>query len=167
MLISDLDLEERIKSPDNLINSLRARLEGESKAVSVRIPEVLPFKPTHATTARNISAPAVFDTSMGLDNSFPALDDLVSNPADKIKMGLAKTSAAEVLVDTLNHLKSKIEDEQSPLSLSRIATDMSKVISSIEASGKGKTDINIGQQIIVYRPAIATENNYESVYVND
>jgi hypothetical protein len=149
MLISDLDLQDRIKSPDNLINSMRERLSGirsivkpqdiEPKEDKVIIPEIV-------------------------EESVPAIDDLIENSADKIKLGLAKTSAADVLVDSLGLLKTKLIEVEKPLDLARIAGDMSKIVGSLSPA---KNETNIGQQIIVYRPAVLNESHYESVHVNE
>lgn len=142
MLLSDEEIETRLDSPDNLINQLKNRLSGSHLSPLVTPEEI----------------------EKVIDINVPAVTDLIDDAADKIKIGLVKTTALDVLSDTLIHLKARVAETDKPEKLSKIAGDMGKVLNSI--TPKNDSD-RPNTNVIIYKPIMVNESYYDSIQVNE
>jgi hypothetical protein len=145
MILNNNELNERINNPDNLINRLNVLRQGKSdkKALDIFIP---PNAEENKSESTNPQLP-------------PSIDEL----EEQIKNGLIKSTARKVLGDSLDLLSHNINNVDNPNQLSRIARDMREILKEDKDSDSGKQP----GQVIIYRPIINQEQNYNAVYVND
>ena len=146
MLMTDSEVESRLSSPDNLMNRL-ALLRGTANVglESIGLPakesrcsdNVLPFIP-------------------------PSVDSLVEGIEEKINLRLAEEGATGVLLDSITQLRLRLNEVDSPSQLSKIASDMGKIVIGINRNETDKK-VNNFNQVIVYKPIMHTEMTYESV----
>jgi hypothetical protein len=90
------------------------------------------------------------------------IDELVEDSAKKIKMGIVKTRALDVLHDSLGELGSRLGEVSKVRDLATIA----KVANDILTADDSKKN-NIGQQVIVYKPIVNDISKYETLVVNE
>ena len=147
MLMTNEQVEQRLSSPDNLMNRLAA-LRNPSKDMnleSLGIPKVsrfnndnvLPFMP-------------------------PSVDSLVENIEEKVNLRLAEEGATGVLLDSITALRNRLNEVESPAQLSKIAGEMGKIVIGINRNDQEKK-VNNFNQVIVFKPMMMTENHYEAV----
>lgn len=98
MVLDDIEVTDRIDSPDNLVNRLRA-LTRPAKSLNNLIP-TLP----------------------------PTADDVISNLDEKLSGGSIKSKASKILLDAMNALEQNIESIDKPEKLARVAESMNKII---------------------------------------
>lgn len=156
MILEANEAETRLNNPDNLINQLRSRMN--SGLVSDRN-SLMPFgfhKDNKASAV--VSLP-------------PSIDDLIDDAGNQItataranKIDGIKDSAVEVLDRALNTLKIHIDTVDNPTKLSKIATDMSRIINDGDDSKSKGQSFN---QVIVYRPIEMNINTYETIRVHE
>lgn len=156
MLMNDSEIEQRLNSPDNLINRLRSRLNGGFTGLELV-----------TQTSKDNAVAELVDKSSSAGIDFPDVTDLVENADDKIRASLIQTTASEVLIDTLENLKYRLGEADNPTQLSKIAADMSKVIASIKQSTKVDNNLNVNQQVIIYKPVMHTEAHYDAIQVSE
>lgn len=153
MLMDLIEIEQRLNSPNNLMNVLAAK--------TVMSTSVIP-----ANTAEETISPEALreiDAILGNDGS-PSVDDLVPDALDKIQVNLAQSKALSVLNDSLDQLKLRLVEVEKPKELSRIASDMGKIINSFTDKNEDKKR---GGNVIIYKPAVAELSNYSVVRVNE
>lgn len=145
MILDKNEVDARLESPDNLLNRLR-RLTGQSQIVSLPSDSEVKNSPA--------SSPLIP----------PPIDELVDNVKDKLATAECYAGAKEVLKDAINGLKLRVFEVDDPVKLSRIATDMGKIVNGFDENKKEKT----GRVVpIIYRPVMLTENNFQSIHVNE
>jgi hypothetical protein len=127
MLLSDEEIEERLTSPNNLLNRLR-------EATTPKLP--LP----------------------GANNMPPTSKDLDIDIDAKLAATLIRDKAAVIMASALDELKHRMPDVQKPEKLAAIAAEMNKVLTSRQDQDKVKPS-----QIIVYAPAVISENHFETI----
>lgn len=96
----------------------------------------------------------------------PSVDDLIENVEDKLKLGSAHNRAISVLDDCVSALAGRIHEVDKAKDLSRIATDMSKVVNSIDEIRNGR-DKKGGSNLVIWQPIIMTETHYEVIQVRE
>ena len=143
-------VESRLNSPDNLTNRLAALRNPAKKAdlVDLGIPSV----------SRN-------DTNI-LPFMPPSVDTLVEKIDEKINLRLAEEGATGVLLDSITQLRQRLNEVESPAQLSKIASDMGKIVIGINRNETDKKTASFNQ-VIVFKPMMMTENHYESVRANE
>ena len=151
MLMTNEQVESRLNSPDNLTNRLAALRNPAKRAdlTDLGIPSVsrssetniLPFMP-------------------------PSVDTLVEKIDEKINLRLAEEGATGVLLDSITQLRQRLNEVESPAQLSKIASDMGKIVIGINRNETDKKTASFNQ-VIVFKPMMMTENHYESVRANE
>jgi len=146
MLLNDSEINNRLNSLDNLFSRLRgsSSLSETNDSLAV-IPE--PSKST-------IEIPSLP----------PNVDDLVDGIEDKLRTARITKSAEEVLDNSLEQLKMRLCEVENVRDLSKIATDMSKII-----NGQNQKDdpSKTASQVIIYKPVMVNETHYQAVQVNE
>lgn len=148
MILDKAEIDSRLSNPDNLLNRLR-----------------LLTKPS-SNTNQIVSIP----NSAGIieHNNHPSLpppiEELVEDIDDKVNTAKCYKGAKEVLASSISRLSERLNEVDSPVQLSRIATDMGKIVSGFDENRKEKIDRTIP---VIYRPVMMTENNFQIVNVNE
>jgi len=151
MLMTNEQVEQRLSSPDNLTNRLAA----------LRNPNV-------GTAKNGLSDFGIPNVSRlkNTDNVLPfmppSVESLVENIKEKINLRLAEEGATGVLLDSISQLRQRLHEVESPNQLSKIASDMGKIVIGINRSESDKK-VNNFNQLIVYKPIMTNETHYESV----
>lgn len=148
MILNDTEVNNRLESPLNLINrlnQLNKRTTGmELFGVNQKI--------------RDNERSAGISTS---DYDDP-LDEIIPDSAEKIKLGIVKTKALDVLHDSLQSLHIRLPEIGKVKDLSTIAKDMNHILTA-EDSKKS----NNHSQVIIYKPIINELSKYETLVVNE
>lgn len=152
MLMTNEEINSRLNSSDNLINKLKSLINGDHHKSSII--DVTPTTPT-------VNSPSNKDEA----SEIPAVSELIENAQDKIKIALAQTKALDVLNNTLDELSLRVVEAEGPKDLSRIASDMSKIVTGIRTA-ENKKDVPTSQ-VIIYKPVMALESHYQTVVVNE
>lgn len=92
----------------------------------------------------------------------PSVDSLVENIEEKINLRLAEEGATGVLLDSITQLRLRLNEVESPNQLSKIASDMGKIVIGINRNETDKK-VNNFNQVIVYKPIMTSETYYDSV----
>lgn len=143
MLLSDEQVDARLGSLDNLFNRLHGSGLGNGLVNNTYLPE----KPSRSGPVELPSLP-------------PSIDSLIDTAEEKIKLAHANTAALDILNGSLAELKLRLCEVESPKDLSRIATDMGKLINGNNQDKKSGNNMN---QVIIYKPVMSTENRYETI----
>lgn len=185
MILSDLELEGRISSPDNL-SILKYRqgaggVVGATKLgpdVKVLIGVLGSGDESQASVARtfDVDQSVVSKNANGLDYTNNSVDlDLKSRlnaTLGKVSVSSkteeAHNGALDVLLSTLESIRPKLKDEGNSLkTLSKVASDMSRVVATV-GDRIGPLSIN-GHgnkvQVIVHAPNVKSERDYETLVV--
>lgn len=145
MILNDDEIQQRIESPINLLNRLRKTSTPRSGAIGPFTPSSSPAVPVHIPTLP------------------PKAEDLVNDLEDKIAHATARSKANSILVKAMTELEHRLPEVQKPETLSRIASEMSKVIANQDA----KPTNNQMSQIIVYAPQIQPMENFEVIDIQE
>ena len=139
MILDLQDVNDRLNSAHNLLNNpdLKGRRVENPKSITQRNTEI-------ANT--------------------PKITELVENADDTIQLALSKTSAVSVLNLALGELKGRLGDVEKPRDLSRIAVEMSKIVSDREPK---INSIGNQQQIIIWQPMMIAPDEMNVVNVNE
>jgi hypothetical protein len=78
-----------------------------------------------------------------------------------------KRKAVNVLSNTLDALAANIHDIDRPATLSKIATDMSKIVYNLDEDARSAQNNPQSQQVIIYRPIMQTENHFDSINLQE
>jgi hypothetical protein len=161
MILSNDEVDKRLTSTSNLLNRLNILSNGG-----------LAVKDTHkpiqpVPVSQDSHEPELVDQSDNLEP--PSVEDLIDNARNKIALGLATETALDVLCSSTRELKTQLDmgAVEDPKLLSRIATDMSKIVVGIRNSEKSKNDGPSQQQVIIWKPIIQNESHYETIHVNE
>lgn len=161
MLMTDLEINERLISPENLLNRLHKSTNRSISnlpiidIIKVSIPS-LPSNDTETKTAKSEVSPA---------NRELTIDDLIDSVETKINIGKAHTSAIDVLNHTLDTLRMRLNETETPEKLSRIASDMSKIITNSTSSKK--EDEMAKTQVIIWKPMMIAIDDMNVIHAND
>lgn len=156
MLISNEDALKRLHSPGNLINKLNGSSRKNAMSLFVRPSEevkkeekevkTLSFNPFEKEEKIVINPTAIIPQVKAApeksSSENPAVEDLIDNHDNQIKLSLAHDSALKVLTDSVAMLATKLDDIK-PDKLPSVITATSKVVESIrrernEAAKSGK-----------------------------
>ena len=143
MLMSDDQVSARLGSLDNLFN----RLHGSSNKNEAEIVTNLPA---------NLSR---YGDDIEIPSLPPSIDSLVDGMEEKLKIAQVNNAALDILNGSLIELKARLCEVESPKDLSRIATDMGKIING----GKENKQAGNINQVIIYKPAMSSEHHYETI----
>lgn len=135
MILNDNEIETRLESPLNLINKLNSLRPKKSLDIFIPPSEDKRFKEP---------------------DEFPA----VVIDEDKIKMGLIKTQATDILHESLTELRGRLGEVSKVKDLSLIAKDM-KTILSEDGDSRYKNQNNI----VIYKPVVNDISKYETLVV--
>lgn len=148
MILENTITDERLNSPNNLVNRL-----AELRKVKVKSDNGLSLFGVKVD-----SNPA----------TITALPEDVSKTVDAIgeslRDNLTANKARAVLDSSLSILSARIHEIDKAKDLSRVALDMGKVISGLEGD---KDENKNAAPTIIYRPVINNESHYAAVYVTD
>lgn len=148
MLLELEDTNNRLSSVNNLINRMKIDpSKSFNKLELFGVPEV--------KTAKS--------EVIGIPKT-ESPEEIQRQVESEMRNGLIKQSAKAVLGDSLIKLQQRLPEVDKPEKLSRIATDMSKILDVLEPRSN---DVIHGQQVIVYRPVMNTINSYESMHVSE
>lgn len=138
MLLTEQDAIERMESPLNLMNRLRAISQNQTRAKIIDIPTIPPKS-----------------------------EELVEDLEDKISQASIRSRASQVLTKTLRKLDESIEavDIDKPERLAKIAESMSRVVAA--EKNKNDDDGKNRPQYIVYAPQIISEQHFETIVAKD
>lgn len=161
MILNDDQVNERLNSVSNLVGRMK-KLEQDKTIIDdsnarpeltylpekTKIPELIPSLPS-----RNDN-----------DNKSDGVTNLVEELHRKSMKYVVGKKAFSVLDQTLNLLEDNIYQLENPKDLSRIASDMSKIIAATEDKTEDKATKN---NVIIYRPVIHNESHYQQIAVNE
>ncbi len=151
MILNTEESNDRLSSPNNLINKLRELSKPREKSQSV---ELFTGKLSDLNPSR----------IPGLPNE-QAVKSTLDEIEEEFKDGLIKNTAKQVLESSLVHLSNNLRNVDKTTDYARIATDMSKIVSNLEAAKREAPTIN--NQTIIYRPIVNNESFYQSVHVSE
>lgn len=190
MILSDDEASARLASAGNLSNQLveiRKLKEGGKKLGQVSVPLALRSligslavqgneNQSDIAEAFGVSQPSVSAYSRGLVGD--RLDaDLMQNKVateesieeeKKATIDLAHQEALDVMMLSLKGITAKMKDPEEvglmkPKELSRIATDMSKIVSVATGQDKDKGNVINNTKVIVYAPQQRREDSYDVI----
>lgn len=147
MILDKNEIDARLDSPLNLLNRLRKLTSVENKIVT--IPDGVGRADSNDSRNQHPSLP-------------PDIDELVDNVQDKLATAKCYSGAKEVLAKSINRLNERLEEVDSPVQLSRIATDMGKIVNGFDENKKEKVSNIIP---IIYRPVMLTEQSFQVINV--
>ena len=150
MLLNNDEIESRLNHPDNLMNRMSS-LRGNN--------------------SNNNSAMEIFGVNDSRDKATipalpPSVDDLIDDVETKVKSTAAYTGALDTLVDSVQLLRARLLEVEKPEKLSRIASDMHRIVNDINESRNGKRSGD-GNSIIVYKPIILNESAFQVVHASE
>lgn len=148
MLLKDEEVTARLESPNNLLNRLNRITARNDNPMSI-------FKPSDSNDE---SSAVLGGESIETDD----IDKLVEDNAKKIKMGIVKQRALDVLHDSLGELSGRLTEVAKVRDLATIAKDMNSILTADDSKKN-----NIGQQVIVYKPIVNDISKYETLVVNE
>jgi hypothetical protein len=146
MIISEEELQERIESPLNLMNRLRAITKAP-----IEIPTFPTTTPTTSTTPTTPIIPS------------PKAEDLVNNLEDKINIGSLRTRASSIMVDAMSELKIRVTEAKTPKELALIAGEMNKIVNA----PVNNTNQDNRTQVIIYSPRTRSEEDFDTITVSE
>lgn len=175
MILKDEEVDLRLNSSGNLLNQLKDRLivrpmpNGGRTAGSTSIPPLVreligsfdSESQVSVAEAFNVSQPTVSGASRGLVGDRKEFDKKTETRIDE-----AHELALDCLMNSLKDMKpaldkSRLEGSLSPVKLSKIATDMSKIVSSIK--GDKNAGITNNTQVIIMAPPQKKLSDYDFI----
>ena len=191
MIISDEEAQGRLDSSENLASRLvevRKIREGGRRLGNTNVPPALRSligsiavqgeeDQSDIARAFGVSQPSVSGYANGLigDRREEEIEDAIERAEDKKKeaaklpdssLDEAHQMALNVMMKSLTGLGEKLSDEETmksmkPKEVSRIASDMSKIVSV--ATGQDKASVVNNTKVIVYAPQQRKETSYEVI----
>ena len=155
MLLDNKGIETRLNSSHNLMNRLKSISRKKSNLIS--LPD--------SREREEDSKLAVFDANS--NESSLSADSLIEDLDFKLQRGSMKRKAVNVLSNTLDALAANIHDIDRPATLSKIATDMSKIVYNLDEDARSAQNNPQSQQVIIYRPIMQTENHFDSINLQE
>ena len=155
MLLDNKGIETRLNSSHNLMNRLKSISRKKSNLIS--LPD--------SREREEDSKLAVFDANS--NESSLSADTLIEDLDFKLQRGSMKRKAVNVFSNTLDALAANIHDIDRPATLSKIATDMSKIVYNLDEDARSAQNNPQSQQVIIYRPIMQTENHFDSINLQE
>ena len=131
MILDTNELNERLNSPNNLLNRLKEMTKVKTSESSMNL-----FVPSEPVRGNN-STPFMPNDS-DIKSTLDEIDD-------ELRDGLIKNTAKTVLGNSLVHLSRSLGNIENPVNYARIATDMGKLLVNMETANKSG-DTNNNQQ---------------------
>lgn len=163
MLLNNNQIESRMNSIDNLIN----RLSGSKKELDLEAAGISRFSPGEDNSKQEVIDILPSKPSTRQHESLavlpPSITDLVADAEDKIKTAKINSLARDVMDEALYNLRARMDEVSTPKDLSRIATDMSRLIAN-----NNMNVVDNGPRtgsVIIYKPIVVNENHYEALQV--
>lgn len=154
MILSDNEVTTRLESPLNLINRL-ARLNAvKSTGMEIFVPP-----------SQRDEIPAVLSDQSVQDilNAIKDdnLEEVMPDNASKIKLGIVKAKALDVLHDSLLQLGQRLPEITKVKDYSTIAKDMKSILADDESTTKHQS------QVVIYKPIINDISKYDTLVVRE
>ena len=146
MLLTEEEVNARLESPDNLINRLRRVTE---KPTGLSIFGV----PTVAKPSSCVSTP-------------PPVENLVEDLERRIKTANIHEKALDLLSDSIDELKSRLPEVDSPKALASVAKDMGVIVKNIEQTENERRSLRTSSnkiEFVFYAPTILKESDFGPV----
>lgn len=161
MILTEDEVNTRLESPLNLVNRLNRLTKTKSNAMDIftnKMPVIDGI--IGEMEIVNDESPAARD----LNDNETQVEDLVENAAEKIKLGVVRQRALDVLHDSLGELGARVKDGrvEKARDLATIAEKMDHIINK-ESNGKNQ----FNQQVIVYKPIVNEVSKYETILVGE
>lgn len=177
MILTDEEVENRLESTDNLINRLSSRVvhriphrETDNRGhIGNRIRELIGHAASNGLDSQHsiaetfgVSVGTVSNSSKGMVGSRldPKLMEKVK--AREEKQDTAHDEALDLMVNCITGIKEKlaVNNDIKPEKLSRIASDMSKIVGVI----RGENDTKVPRMnVIIYKPEVRSEKDYDYI----
>ena len=154
MILDKEEIDSRLSSPLNLLNRLKRITSVENRVIS--IPKSVEDRETEISSSR-------FQQS-DIPELPPSVDELVDNLSDKLATAKCHNGAKEVLASAIEGLKLRVFEVDDPVKLSRIATDMGKIVNGFDESKRSAPSTTIP---IIYRPIMLNESSFQIIQVNE
>lgn len=151
MVLDDLEVESRLNSLDNLVNRLR-RLDNIEEKTDASLAVFIPAE-QEAIKQSDITALP------------PSSEELIEDLEAKLRKNNIKLLASDVLENSLESLRYRLDEVDKVRDLSRIASDMGKILTSIDPPKE--SDKTAKNQVIIYKPVMVQESHYNSLQVNE
>lgn len=94
----------------------------------------------------------------------PSSDTIIDNLQEKISIGSIKSKATAIMTAAMDELKSRMPEVQKPERLAQIASEMGKVINSVQAKVENN---NIAASIVIYAPQQRVMEDYDIIDLNE
>lgn len=156
MILDDSEIDERLGSPKNLVNIIALKRNGSAPRIPEKVNELL-GRLRNTSEEKTAEIAEVFD----VDSSQVLKQAKKDTSGRDIKIESAHDEALDLMVDSMRTLRTKLNDVDKPVQLSKIASDMSKIVGNL----KSKTEEGNKQQvqINIFTPATRKENEYETI----
>lgn len=160
MILSDNEVTTRLESPLNLINRIQ-KLSSHSSSNAMSVFGI------HQNSDENsaVVSPRISDDSIKaiLDsiNENDNLDEVMPDNSDKIRLGIVKSKALEVMHNSLEMLGANLSQVSKVERLSTIARDMKSIIEDDDKAKAGNTNI------VVYKPITNEITKYDTIVVGE
>lgn len=140
MILNETEVTERMNSPLNLLNRLKATT---SKANGCN-----PFAKTNLIPSIPTSSDII-----------PDLDEKLENSTNTIK-----SKASKIMIQAMDELKLRVNETTKPEQLAKIAAEMNKIVTTETENNRGNEN---RPQFILYAPQFNQETNYETIYARE
>lgn len=179
MILEDDDVDERLASPDNLINVIvkplihnhrglgDTQVPDHVRELAGRLANMDGNTQVEVAEAFDISHTTVSKASRGMvgDRFIKSLRNATSGTTES-KTETAHEQALDLLMTGLIAMKPKLALDETagmkPKELSRIISDMSKVVSSLKGNDDKAGNVN-NTQVVIFAPPTKKESDYESI----
>lgn len=136
MLLTEDEVNTRLESPLNLVNQIVRHQSDKAELMDNIVPRT------------------------------PSIEELVDNVEDKIRLVSAHGKAIKALDQSVTAINERIHEVEKAKDLSRIARDMSGIVSSIDEMRNNRSSRN-GNNLIIFQPIIMKEDHYETIHVHE
>lgn len=160
MIVDEEQALERLNSPDNLVNQLEVR-----KLIGPGRPENRKNTPDMINT---LAVAAACETSLRAAGKEFGLNHTGVNyhkkntDAGKAGVDLARSQALDLMLESITLLKPKLQDVKKATDLSKIATDMARVVEKTTPRETAQTNV----KVVVFNPGTKDEDSYEEITVS-
>lgn len=156
MILDDNEVITRLGSPLNLINRLRGNSSSKN-AMDLFIPNESHRYDESSAAISDESIKSILESIKEVEDSNP---ELIPDEAAKIKLGIVKAQAIDVLHDSILELGRRLPEVQKVRDLASIARDMKSIASDeTENSKRGNTNV------VVYKPITNDISKYDTLVV--
>lgn len=187
MILTDEQVEERLTSPDNLMNKVSEMKESHlivlpkkdgsrGEVIPSRVRQLLGVIANKSTETQTEVADA-FDVTQASVSMFSRgisdqrVDHEIKEVVDKARESKAKESqdkeseahelALDLMVDCIKGVSGRLHEVDKPKELAKMAVDMSKIVGNLKDKDKAGDTNNT--QVIIYAPNQRSESAYETL----